>query len=256
MKNLRKIRSLVLLAVLITFSGSTLVRSMQFGDFWGFAGMEAEHHPESSRANQNAAISLIKLMMETNRQSPQLVARLEEYLQRSVETNTNTTAPLFTAVLFLPEFTQSPPPRKFIDELAFRLRYALPDANINTYFSALLRQADEGKLKLSNIDVNNLFESAEINPNIPNDTKVDIMAVHASFAQSIERDNRKALTLINKAIAQGPTLSGTYVPAIWIHQEAGLWQDSARLLDRLKKLDIYGIEKESILWLSQRQNNR
>jgi hypothetical protein len=120
----------------------------------------------------------------------------------------------------------------------------------------LLRQADEGKLKLSNIEVNNLFESAEINPNIPDGTKIDIMAVHASYAQSIERDNRKALILINKAIAKGPTLSGIYVPAIWIHQEAGLWQDSARLLDKLKKLDIYGIEKDSILWLSQRQNNR
>lgn len=253
LQNTRKIRHFTLLAILITFSGSTFVRSAQFGDFWGFSGMEAEHHPESSRANQNAAVSIMKLMMETKSSNPELVSKTTEYLRRSAEANPNSTAPLFTAVLFLPEITHQPASTEFLDELSTKLGNALPDASTNSYFTALLRQAEDGKLMLSPAQVHKLFEQAEANPLILKGTKADIIATRATYAQSVEHDNTKARMIIDRALTTDPERSGVYVPAVWIYQEAGMWQDAARILDQLKKLDVYDIERHSIKWLSQRQ---
>lgn len=256
LKNTQKIRTIVLTAIILTFSGSAFVRISQFGDFWGFAGMEAEHYPESSRANQNAAISIIKLMMQTKQSTPELIAQATKYLHRSARANPHSSAPLFTAVLFLPEFTHQPPATEFVEELSNRLRHALPDANINTYFSALLRQAEEGNLQISPAQVHILFDNAEANPHIRSSTKADIIAIRAAYAQSVEHDNTKARIIIDRALATDPSISGIYVPAVWIYQEAGMWQDAASLLDKLKKLDSYGIESRSISWLSQRQHRK
>lgn len=256
LQNARKIRHFILLAIVLTFSGSTFVRSAQFGDFWGFSGMEAEHHPESSRANQNAAVSIMKLMMETKSSNPELVSKTTEYLRRSAEANPNSTAPLFTAVLFLPEITHQPASNEFLDELSTRLGTALPDANTNSYFTALLRQAEDGRLALSPDQVHKLFKQAETNPHILKGTKADIIAARATYAQSVEHDNTKARMIIDRALTTAPERSGVYVPAVWIYQEAGMWQDAARILDRLKKLDAYGIERYSIEWLSQRQHSQ
>jgi hypothetical protein len=253
LKNAQKIRLLVLSAVVLTFSGSAFVRICQFGDFWGFAGMEAEHFPESSRANQHAAIALIKLMMSSGKSTPELLSQTSEYLHRSARANPNSSAPLFTAVLLLPEFTHRPPATEFVEELSSRLRHALPDANTNVYFSALLREAEEGKLLLSPAQVQQLFDQAEANPHIRSHTKADIIATRAAYAQSIEHDNAKARVIIDRALATEPSMSGIYVPAVWIYQEAGMWQDAESLLEKLKKLDSYGIESHSIVWLSQRQ---
>jgi protein O-mannosyl-transferase len=256
LKNTQKIRSIVLTAIVLTFSGSAFVRISQFGDFWGFAGMEAEHYPESSRANQNAAISIIKLMMQIRQSTPELIAQATKYLHRSARANPQSSAPLFTAVLILPEFTHQPPATESVEELANRLRHALPDANINTYFSALLRQAEEGKLQLNPTQVHILFDHAEANPHIRRSTKADIIAIRAAYAQSVEHDNNKARSIIDRALATDSSISSIYVPAVWIYQEAGMWQDAANLLDKLKKLDSYGIESHSITWLSQRQHDK
>jgi len=254
LKNTRKIRATVLTAVMLTFIGTALVRTSQFGDFWGFSGMEAEHYPESARANQHAGISLIKLMLETGKPSPELVSQASKYLKRSAHANPDSTAALFTAVLFLPELTHRPPAKEFLDDLSYRLRYALPDANINVYFSALLRQASEGKLMLPPAKVHLLFEQTQKNPRIRKDTKVDIMAIQAGYAQSIENDNAKARAIIDLALKTDPSIRGIYVPAVWIYQEAGMWQDAENLLEKLKKLDTYELESQSIAWLIQRQD--
>lgn len=256
LKNTQRIRTIVFAAIILTFSGSAFVRISQFGDFWGFAGMEAEHHPESSRANQNAAISIIKLMIETKQSTPELIAQATKYLHRSARANPHSSAPLFTAVLFLPEFTHQPPASEFVEALSSRLRYSLPDANINIYFNALLRQAEDGKLQISHAQVNTLFDHAEANLHIRRSTKADIIAIRAAYAQSVEHDNIKARTIIDRALATDPSISGIYVPAVWIYQEAGMWQDAASLLDKLKKLDSYGIESHSISWLGQRQHRK
>jgi hypothetical protein len=256
LKNSLPIRRFILIALILTFSGSTFVRSAQFGDFWGFAGMEAEHHPESSRANMNAAVSLIKLMMQTQKSTPELVEKATEYLRRSAQINPNSSAPLFALVLFLPEITHEPPPQEFVNELSHRLRNALPDANINTYFSAVLRQAEDKKLMLSNDQMYGLFDQAEANPHIRKGTKADIIAIRAAYAQSIEGNNHKARAAIDRALSTDPLSSGIYVPAVWIYQEGGMWQDAADLLQRLKMMDTFGIERKNIEWLSQRQKNK
>lgn len=253
LKNSLPIRRFILIALILTFSGSTFVRSAQFGDFWGFAGMEAEHHPESSRANMNAAVSLIKLMMQTQKSTPELVEKATKYLRRSAQINPNSSGPLFALVLFLPEITHEPPPQEFVNELSHRLRNALPDANINTYFSAVLRQAEDKKLMLSNDQMYALFDQAEANPHIRRGTKADIIAIRAAYAQSIEGNNHKARAAIDRALSTDPLSSGIYVPAVWIYQEGGMWQDAADLLQRLKMMDTFGIERKNIEWLSQRQ---
>jgi len=256
LKNAQKIRMIVLTTIVLTFSSSTFVRASQFGDFWGFPGMEAEHHPESSRANHNAAVSLIKLMMRTHKSSPELMTQATEYLRRSSQTNPNSSAPLFTLVFFLPEITHQPPPQEFVDELNNRLRNTVPDANINSYFSALLRQAEDKKLLLSTDQIHALFDQAEANPHIRKDIKADIIAIRAAYAQSIEGNNLKARVTIDRALSTDPLSSSIYVPAVWIYQEGGMWQDAADLLHRLKMLDTHGIQHKNIDWLSQRQNNK
>jgi len=256
LKNAQKIGMIVLAIIVLTFSGSAFVRASQFGDFWGFSSMEAEHHPESSRANQNAAVSLIKLMMRTHKSSPELVAQATEYLRQSTRTNQNSSAPLFTLVFFLPEITHQPPPQEFIDELSNRLRNAIPDANINSYFSAVLRQAEDKKLLLSADQIHALFDQAEANPHIRKDIKADIIAIRAAYVQSIEGNNLKARATIDRALSTDPLSSSIHVPAVWIYQEGGMWQDAADLLQRLKMLDTHGIQHKNIEWLSQRQSSK
>lgn len=251
--NIQKMRLTIFALLLLTFSGMTLVRATQFGDFWGFAEAEATHYPESSRANQGAAMSLIRLMMQTHHAPTQLVNRSTEYLRRSTATNQNTVAPLFAGILFLPEITHRSPPEDFLQELNQRLQQALLDANINSYFLALLRQAEEGELKLSNSQAQTLFDAVGKNPHLRASMKADIMAIRAAFTQSVERDNRRARLYIDLAITLAPNLPSIYVPGVWIYQEGGLWQDAANLLHTLQQLDSYGINRTSIDWLSQRQ---
>lgn len=253
LKNIRVVRKVILFVLILTFSGGTFVRSSHFGNFWGFAEMEAEHHPESSRANQNAAVSIMKLMIETKRSTPELISKATEYLLRSAQTNPSSTAPLFTLVLFLPEITHQPVRDEFVTQLSSRLRNALPDANINVYFTAILRLAEDRKLLLSSTQVETIFENTEANTLIQNGTKADIIATRAAYAQSVEHDNEKALRLIDRALKTDSARSGIYVPAVWIYQEAGMWEDAAEMLEKLKKLDVHGIERDSIKWLTQRQ---
>lgn len=254
--NARKLQLTIFSLLLLTFSGTTLIRTTQFGDFWGFSQMEAAHYPESSRANQGAAMSLIRLMMQTREPNPQLVINSTEYLRRSAAANPNTVAPLFTAILFLPEITHQPPAGDFIETLHTRLEHALLDANINAYFLALLRQAEDGKLQLSHTQVQALFDATEANANLRSNIKADIMAVRAAYAQSVEHDNRRAKVYIDHAIEMQPDLPSIYVPAVWIYQEAGLWQHAEDLLQTLQRLDTYGINGNSITWLSQRQKKK
>lgn len=254
--NTRKLQLTIFGLLLLTFSGTTLIRTTQFGDFWGFSQMEAAHYPESSRANQGAAMSLIRLMMQTREPPPQLVINSTEYLRRSAAANPNTVAPLFTAILFLPEITHQPPAGDFIEILHTRLEHALLDANINAYFLALLRQAEDGKLQLSHTQVQALFDATEANANLRSNIKADIVAVRAAYAQSVEHDNRRAKVYIDRAIEMQPDLPSIYVPAVWIYQEAGLWQHAEDLLQTLQRLDTYGINGNSITWLSQRQKKK
>lgn len=254
LENSLPLRRFILAALLVTFIGSAFVRSLQFGDYWGFPELEARHHPESSRANQHAAVSLIKLMLRTEKSTPELVAKVTEYLRIAARANPNSSAPLFTAVIFLPDITHRPPPQEFVDELSTRLRNGLPDANINSYFSALVRQARSKKLMLSNDQMHSLFDQAEANPRVRKSIKADIIALRATYSQSIEADNRKARAIVDRALATDPSSSSIYVPAVWIYQEGGMWQDAADLLERLKLLDKYGIDRKNIEWLSQRQN--
>lgn len=255
-KNPRRVKYVVLGAILITFSSAAVVRSAQFGDFWGFSVMEAEHYPNSSRANQQAAVAIMKLMMESRSTSPELVKQATEYIYRSVQANPNTTAPLFTGILFLPALTHQSVPAPMLHELNNRLRYALPDANLNGYFIALLRQAESGNLYLDSSAIHRLFSSATLNPRINNGLKADIIACEAGYALTIEKNVLLSLSLINKAIEIDPSRTGVYVPAVWIYQEAGLWQDAMGLLKTLKQQDIYGINSKSIEWLSQRQKKK
>lgn len=256
LQNSQVIRRFILIVLLLTFSGSTFVRSAQFGDFWGFAGMEAEHHPESSRANQHAGVSLIKFMLKTHTSTPETVSKATEYLRRSAQANPDSSAPLFTAVIFLPSITHSPPPPELVAELTHRLRYALPDANINSYFSALLREAEVNKPVLSHEQTHTLFDQAEANPQIRRAIKADIIAIRAAYAQLIEHDNAQARAIIDRALLTDPSSSAIHVPAVWIYQEGGMWQDAAVLLQRLRMLDTHGIDRKNIEWLSQRQNKK
>lgn len=256
LKNPRRVRYVVLAALLTTFGGASVVRSAQFGDFWGFAAMEAEHHPHSSRANQHAAVAILKLMLQTKQAPPELVGQAIEYIHRSAQANPNTTAPLFTGVLFLPSVSREPAPQPMIDELSTRLQHALPDANLNSYFNALVRQAESGEPALDAATVHRLVARVELNPRINAGLKADIIANEAVYAFSIEHDPLLAQALIDKAIATDPSRTGIYVPAVWIYQEAGLWQDAESLMDKLKILDTYGINRTSIEWLSQRQQKK
>jgi hypothetical protein len=256
LKNVRKVRSTVLTLLLLTFSGSTYVRATQFGDYWGFAEIEAQHHPESSRANQAAAMSLIKLMMQTGKSAPALVGQATQYLHRSADANPDSVAPLFSAILFLPEINRQPPATEFMKLLEERLRYARLDANANSYFLGLLRQAEEGKLNLTHAQVHKLFDAIESNPYLRTDIKSDIIGIRAAYAQSIEKNTPRAKHHIDRAIRLAPDVVSIYVPAVWIYQEAGLWQDAEGLLNTLKQRDIYGMNSKSIAWLSQRQKKR
>jgi hypothetical protein len=256
LKNTMRMRFVILSCLMLTFGGSAAIRAAQFGDFWGFAMMEAEHYPESSRANQQAAVSLIKLMMQKKEAPPALVKQTENYLYRSARANSDSTAPLFTAVMFLPELSEKPPNPYFHTELSRRLEKSLPDANINVFFTALLRQAEEGKLPLSGIEVHQLCNSAERNPRISAGVKAEIITTEAVYTYSVEKDIVRARLLIDHAINTDPSRTGIYVPGVWIYQEAGLWQDAERLLKDLEKLDIYGINRTSIEWLRQRQQKK
>lgn len=254
LKNTTQMRIIMLTCLVFGFGSSTAIRAAQFGDFWGFSTMEAEHHPESSRANQHAAVSMIKLMMQSKEAPQQLIKQTTDYLYRSANTNPNTTAPLFAAVLFLPELTGHPPPQYFMEELTTRLSQAIPDANINVYFTALLHQAQDGKLVMSASEVHYLCNSAERNPHISRGIKAEIITTEAIYTFSVENDAYRAREIIDRALKTDPLRIGIYVPAIWIYQEIGMWQDAELLLAQLKKLDIYGLNRNSIEMFSKRTN--
>lgn len=253
LKNSRKIRTLILTTLVLTYSGATVVRAAQFGDAVGFATMEAEHHPESSRANHQAAVTLYRWMIEEKKPNDYMIDQMMNYLNQSVITDPNTTAPLFTAVLFVPTLTGKPVSSHFYDQLITRLATSTPDANINSFFVAMLHQAEAGRIALSAEEIHLLYESVKRNPKLSRGVKAEIITSEAIYSYIVEKNIQLAKKLIDQALITDSSRTAIYVPAIWIYQEAGLWHDAHRLLSELKRQDTYGINGASIEWLNQRQ---
>lgn len=255
-KNPKKTSAAIMAALILTFGGAAVVRSAQFGDVVGFATMEAEHNPESSRANHQAAVSIFRWMMESKKTNDLMINQMMDYLDRSIQTNPNTTAPLFTAILFVPEITGKPAPSHFYNQLVNRLATSPPDANINSFFTVLLHQAEDGKIVLNSAEIHHLYESVRRNPHLSPGVKAEIITSEAVYSFAIEKNIRIAKKTIDQALVTDPSRTTIYVPAIWIYQEAGLWHDAQRLLSELKRQDTYGINRMSIEWLSHRQLQR
>lgn len=182
-----------------------------------------------------------------------MIDQMMNYLNQSVITDPNTTAPLFTAVLFVPTLTGKPVSSHFYDQLITRLATSTPDANINSFFVAMLHQAEAGRIALSAEEIHLLYESVKRNPKLSRGVKAEIITSEAIYSYIVEKNIQLAKKLIDQALITDSSRTAIYVPAIWIYQEAGLWHDAHRLLSELKRQDTYGINGASIEWLNQRQ---
>lgn len=234
-------RIAISLALVTVFAVATAARSTHFGDYIQFGILEAENHPTSSRANQEAAINLMKLMMQTGHSDEESIARVRQYLDRSISTNQQTVAPLFTAVIFLPQLTGERPPAHYLHKLVERLRRGRVDANLTMFYVALNRSAMEKTLFLNEDDVKAIYEAPLQNPEISARKKADILAGYAMHVLVAQGNLDMARDLIDEALHTAPNHPGVYPAAIHIYRKNGMDTTARQLRETLDRLDPLGI---------------
>jgi hypothetical protein len=196
-------RTILALAIIVLFAGSTALRAMQFGNELNRSLYEVEHHPASARANYQAGRTLLAYGNAEAFSNQSYYQRTREYLEKSCELDANAKAGYF-ALFYLNKFAGRPVEQPWIEQLKGRLRdtpFLHGDRNFLVNMSDALIK---GTIELPPQEALNIFQAALDNPTLAGQARAIVLAALRDYHYSYLHDSAAALNFAGLAIEADP----------------------------------------------------
>lgn len=195
---------LVLAASFVVFCGLvTSIRSLQWADEFQRTQVEAGNHPDSARANYQAATVAMQRTYESGGGNPAAYQMVQFYYKRAGELDASGKAPLI-GLLYLDCAAGLPKNAAIQSQLRERFsstRFSFGDRSVVHSLSLLLV---ENRLCLDDQEVKELIEAGLSNPSADGLMRGMINAVAMDYAAAKMRSIPLALTYAQAAVASDP----------------------------------------------------
>lgn len=229
---------------LILLGASTVLRSAQFGDAWGFPFFEAEHHPYSTRANFFAGKICGELLNKYPQKRLKYFDCAAHYLTRSIQVNPHVTEPLI-ALAQIHVNGQYRIPKSIIDELENRLKNASL-GNDGAYLAkGLLELGFADNQFMDDESTNSLFLAAITNPSLVGTNKAHFLISYGIFLCEVLTKCDNGINQFELAVTESASPQFLIVLATY-QLKTGKINDMHKTIELAESRDKLGFFQENI----------
>lgn len=249
-KNLR-IRQTVAILLIGLFAFNTFSRASQWSNPFDLAQSEVMHHPNSVRANNEMAdiyggiVTQDPNGMEVN----YLMAR--HFYEKTVNLDANNTQGLLSLIISS-SIRNKPIEKIWLNELNHRLGYSIFAANIGNKLTSLVSCQEQGVCKLTNSEIEGLFQAALRNPSLTERNRAEILSAFSIYLVNVKHDYPTALTAMHQMVESQPKVIEYRFTLLQYLIALQRFDEAKEQLTILKKLDILKIRVADIEMLSKK----
>ncbi len=230
-----------LLAVLlcIVFATATFLRAGDWQDIGQLSLTEAEHHPNSTRANYRAAQTMIQLTGRTQGEDRALADTLAgEYLQQVLKQDENNLNGLF-ALLILDLHMDRTPSEAFLTRLQDTLRTGDigPTSLSITQFSYLVRWHMADGHKLADSQIRAIFDAVLQNPALVWKGRASVASAYRAYYERILDNPEKALIYAREAVRNWPARWDYWRKLLQLLLKNGYYSEVSEAVAKAKTYD-------------------
>lgn len=229
------------LGMMASFSITTALRAHQYGDELRRTQIEAEYHPNSSRAHYEAGDAIVKHLMIPNAGSPRYYfARRHYEIAGELDPNYKVS---WLGLINLNCMVKQAVEKEWIDELVKRLNKAIVRPDI---LNSIKEMAILGKLCLTRKEIGRLFTAAIENPLMtPNSVSI-LHSWQADYLMLAVHDLPAAQSELNKSLTIEPNNVSTQLKWAQIALLQGHKEDARGIMDRLEERSFTRSEREIV----------
>ncbi|KAB2928366.1 MAG: hypothetical protein F9K30_01275 [Dechloromonas sp.] len=224
----------------------TGLRADQWGDEYRRSMLEVATHPDSARANYQAAIVFMeKASVTGSLGNPMAFQAINFYLERASELDQNAKAPLI-GLIYMACQTNSPANPARLAQLMDRLssaRYTPGDLGVYSKLSQLLV---ESRLCLDDQEVEYLLSAALENPWLDAKARGMILAVGMDYAFAKMKSIPLALDYANRAVSVDPSNVALRINLVRMLQIAGDQEMARKAYGEISRLKIPAVQRSEL----------
>lgn len=233
----------ILAVILVLFFGAvTAIRSGQWADANGLKLMEAAHHPDSLRANTDAAYFYAFLPAFSPEKAEEYYRLALSHYQKAADLSTTDTSGLF-GLIGLNAMRDRPVEVRWVQELEYRLEHRpLAPAAANSLMH-LEKCLTKGTCRHSPQDMARLLQAALRNPTLYGQGRSSVQFAWSNLLFLAMHNRNAALEAAYKAMEATPADPETRITLIKFLLNQGNPDDAKKQIARLRQLDemkIYG----------------
>jgi hypothetical protein len=234
-------------------AAGTLMRAQHFGNAWTFAFGEAEHHPNSARANFFAG----RICSQLSAQHPkgQYLDCALAHLRRSADANPSSAEGLISMVQTLLD-AQRPVPENLLDELEARLR-TQPLGNHGAFLAkGLLEIANKKSTSVPDARMDRFFSAAISNPRFSSDNQAHMLIAKGIMLCEVRNQCApEGIKALEQAAATHPSAQFYVVLATYQIFEGNM-QGALKALEKADKHDNQVLFHKTISGLRNHASKR
>ncbi len=208
--------------------------------------LDAQHHPESPRANIFAGTTygILAKRAQDGTQKKHLFSQAEHHFQQSYNLTPSSTNALF-GWLFLYYNHQLAPPDKLVIELEEKLKTSIIEATTINGLHKLTQCQINKFCKLSDTQYLSMMDATFSNPALSKQYSTAILRDLSTFYSQNKNDYKTAILLTKKALEITPS-SGVRLDLVYYFVNAGYLQNALNELKTIEANDNLGMHQGDI----------
>lgn len=197
------LRAIVAMLLIAVFAADTMTRAKQWSNPFDFFSGEAAHHPDSPRANDELGNILANIKTTNATAAQQNVQAASYYFASATTLDDNYVNGLF-GLIELHANRQLPVDPSWVTELTSRLRHAPFASDIDNLIQELITCQVNGICKLSQAQIDGLFEAALHNPTCVDQSRAAVYLAKAVYLINVDKNYKDGLAAMQDMVTSAP----------------------------------------------------
>lgn len=243
-----RVRQMLAVVLVLFFGAVTAIRAGHWANEYGMKLMEVAHHPDSLRANSDAAYIYAFLPASSHEQAEEYYQLAFSHYQKAAHLSSTDTSGLF-GMIGLNARHGKPIKEHWVQELESRLEHQpFAPAAVNSLMH-LEKCLTQGICKHSPQDMARLLKAALRNPALYGKGRSNVQFAWSNFLFIAMHDRDTALKAAYKALEATPGDPETRMTLIKFLLNQGAPDGALRQISRLRQLDtmqIYGAQLDEL----------
>ena len=244
-----RLRSAVAVVALATLAGVTLSRATMWGDAANMKLVEAAHHPDSVRANIEAAAFYAALPATNQADAQQYYNKAYGYYAKASSLSSDDTLGLF-GLIALNSRHGTPLEPSWTQALAHRIETKPMTPNTINALEGLAKCIREEVCANVTGVADTVFGAALRNPSLGGTGRVDVMFAWGDLISLVEHDPERAVKLERDAAALAPKNVNEQLNFAVGLINAGHNKEALQVIEQSRKMDKLGVHTGQLDYLS------